>query len=174
MADKMRRCWRGSGLGALCQVDAAPLLPQPPPPPPPPRPLSPQAAAAYAPPHAGCQRLFDLVTPRPDAPGAGKAKTGGAGAGAGTGGGTASRLRSAFYFALRDTLVAPDMNTAAAVAYRSDGRCVRGGRRGLAVPPAPSRRFLGCCAEGGLLTPAHSLSLPPPLRRAHMRHVTRA
>ena len=66
-----------------------------------------KAGAPFAAPHPACARLYDLITLR-EAPGSA----------------LAARLRTAFYFALRDTLVAPDMETAAAVAYAPGGRVV--------------------------------------------------
>lgn len=74
-------------------------------------------AKPFAPP-PGTQRLFDLVTPKPDA--AATKPTAASGGAAGL----AARLRTAFYFALRDTLVAPTIDDAVKIAYRPGDRTV--------------------------------------------------
>jgi hypothetical protein len=76
-----------------------------------------KAAKPFAPP-PGTLRLFDLVTPKPDAAASKpSAATGGSA-------GLAARLRTAFYFALRDTLVAPTIDDAVKIAYRPGDRSV--------------------------------------------------
>ena len=63
--------------------------------------------------HLHARRLFDLVEPADD------------------------DVRTAFYFAMRDTLVAKDLDTASALAYGSSGGARRVGRAVLAASPPP-------------------------------------
>ena len=75
--------------------------------------MSDKASKPFAAP-TGTQRLFDLVSPKPEAA-ANAAK------GASKDAATQAKLRTAFYFALRDTLVADSIDGAVKIAYRPDG-----------------------------------------------------